>query len=141
MQKVNKAIKYFQTKNVRDTNNLLKAVSTYVAEKLGVKTTRSDGRSKEPWWKRRIERDIKKLRRNIGVLEGKRKDELRPRERYSVLERKYRIKTKGFGIVIEVLKQRVLAKKHERFDDTKKELSSAAIINCSPWIRTRFIER
>ena len=113
----------------------------YVAEKLRAKTTRNNGRSKEPWLRRRIERDIKKLRRNIGVLEGKRKDELRPRERYSVLERKYRIKTKGFGIVIEVLKQRVLAKKHERFDDTKKELSSAAIINCSPWIRTRFIER
>ena len=48
MQKMNKAIKYFQTTNVTDTNNLLKAVSMYVAEKLGVKTTRSDGRRKEP---------------------------------------------------------------------------------------------
>ena len=132
MQKVNKAIKYFQTTNVTDTNNLLKAVSMYVAEKLGVKTTRNDGRSKEPWWRRRIERDIKKLRRDIGVLERKRKGELRSRKRYSVLEKKYRIKTKGIGTVIEELKQRVLAKKHQRFDDTKKELSSTAKINCSP---------
>ena len=132
MQKVNKAIKYFQTTNVTDTNNLLKAVSMYVAEKLGVKTTRSDGRSKEPWWKRRIERDIKKLRRDIGVLECKRIGELRSRKRYSVLGRKYRIKTKGIETVIEELKQRVLAKKHHRFDDTKKELSSTTKINCLP---------
>ena len=45
----------------------------YVAQKLGVKTIRNDGRSKEPWRRRRIERDI-------GVLERERKDELRSRE-------------------------------------------------------------
>ena len=87
MQKVSKAIKYFHTTNVIDTNNWLKAVSMYVAEKLGAKTTRSDGRSKEPWWKR-IERDINKLRRDIGVLERKRKSELRSRKRHSVLKKK-----------------------------------------------------
>ena len=65
---MNKAIKYFETTNVTDRSNLVKAVSMYVAEKLGVKTTRNDGRSKEPRW-RRIERDIKKLRRDPGVLD------------------------------------------------------------------------
>ena len=33
-QKANKSIKYFEITNVTDTNNLLKAVSMYIAEKL-----------------------------------------------------------------------------------------------------------
>ena len=42
-----------------------------------MKTTRSDGQSKEPWWKRMIEKDIKKLRKDVGVLERKRNGKLR----------------------------------------------------------------
>ena len=95
----------------------------YVAEKLRAKTTRNNGRSKEPWLRRRIERDIKKLRRNIGVLERKRKCELRSRERYSILERKYRVNIKGIGMVIEELKQRILAKasKIRRYEERIKQ--------------------
>ena len=62
------------------------------------------------WWKGRIERDIKTLRRDINILERKRKDQLKAMGKYVELDRKYNIKKKGLTTVIEELKQRMMAK-------------------------------
>ena len=57
----NEPIKYFKSKNITETNGLIKAASVWVAEQIGLK--KRDYREKnEPRWKRRIEGDIKKLR-------------------------------------------------------------------------------
>lgn len=94
-QKVNK--KYYKT------NNLLKAVSIYVAEKLGLRKTQNEGQKTDPWWKRRIEKDINTLRKDIGPLERKKRGELRSKGKCIILERKYKIKVKGNVTVIEEL--------------------------------------
>ena len=76
-RRFNSVLKYIDTKNLSETNKLLKAVSIYVAERLGIKNKRGLKRNNEPWWKRRIENDINRLRKDIAVLERKRTGELR----------------------------------------------------------------
>ena len=65
--RVNEAIRYFKSKNITETNDLIKAASVWVAELIGL--TKSDYREKnEPRWKRRIEGDIKKLKQDVNLL-------------------------------------------------------------------------
>ena len=73
--RVNDAIKYFKSKNITETDDLIKAVSVWVAEQIGLK--KRDYREKnEPRWKRRIEGDIKKLRQDVNLLTKDLKDKL-----------------------------------------------------------------
>ena len=65
--RVNDAIKYFKTKYITETNDLIKAASVWVAEQIGLK--KRDYREKsESRWKRRIEGDIKKLRQDVNLV-------------------------------------------------------------------------
>ena len=62
--RVNEAIRYFKSKNITETNDLIKAASVWIAEQIGLK--KRDYREKnEPRWKCRIEGDIKKLRQDV----------------------------------------------------------------------------
>ena len=65
-----------------------------------------------PRWKRRIEGDIKRLRREENFMErGQRgKIEAKKKGQLKDLEEKYGVKRKGFRTVIEELKQRMIAK-------------------------------
>ena len=56
--KVNRVIELIETKNITQTNNLIKAAGVWVADQLGLKKSEG-GKKKDPWWKRRIEEDIK----------------------------------------------------------------------------------
>ena len=56
------------------------------------------------WWQGRIERDIKRIRKDINKLEREKRGELRKSRK------KYNIKGKGIITVLEELKQRILAK-------------------------------
>ena len=66
-EKVNKILKYLPTSNITETRNLITAASLLVGELMGVKPTNRDNR-KEPWWKKRIEGDITRLRSDLGRL-------------------------------------------------------------------------
>ena len=95
-EKLNKILKYLPTSNITETKNLITAASLLVGEMVGVKPTNRNNR-KEPWWKKRIEGDIARLRSDLGRLnacsrgnwrrknEGKKKD----------LENRHHIKKKG----------------------------------------------
>ena len=50
---------------------------------------------KEPWWKRRIQQSIQELPNNINFLERKRRGEIKKKEKYKVIEHKYRVKKNG----------------------------------------------
>ena len=66
--RVNEAIKYFKSKKITETNDLIKAAIVWVAEQIGLK--KRDYREKnEARWKRRIEEDIKKLKQNVNLLQ------------------------------------------------------------------------
>ena len=79
---VNNLLKYFAPSNITKTRNLIQAASSLVGELLGAK--KLTGKPKqEPWWKRRIEKDIDSLRKDLSVIEswfyGKWKIEVRPK--------------------------------------------------------------
>ena len=77
-----------------------------VITRLGVKINKTAGR-KEPMWTRRLQNKIKELRKDLSQLEvSKDKGGFKHWER---LERKYSIKLKTLSVVLEELKQRIVA--------------------------------
>ena len=61
----------------------------------------------EPWWKRKINKMINQVRKRINILERHQRREIRKKEIYKKIERKYNKKKKGIRAVIEELKQRL----------------------------------
>ena len=127
-KRVNRVLKYIKTQNITETNRLIKAASRAIAENLNLKVekriaTRKSNKCKEPWWKRRILGDIDTLSHDVAVLDRERKGELKNRSKFNLLNRKYRIKNKGLKVVLEELKQRILAKKGKikRYDQRIKQ--------------------
>ena len=92
-------LKYVKTNNITESNKLIKEVSIVVAENLGMKVnqqndigTRQRGKNQEPWWKRRIQSDIKKIQSEILILQRKERSELRTDSKYTGLKEKYSIR-------------------------------------------------
>ena len=54
---VNRVIELIETKNITQTNNLIKAAGVWVAEQFGLKKYEG-GKKKDPWGKRCIEEGI-----------------------------------------------------------------------------------
>ena len=109
--RVNEAIMYLKSKSITEKNNLIRAASVWVAERIGLK--KAEHRKKnEPRWKRRIEGDIKSLRQEVNFLEREVNGELglKKKRKLRELNERYRVKRKGLPTVIEELKQRMLAK-------------------------------
>ena len=88
------------------------AAALWVAKEVGMKKGKI-GEKKEPCWKRRIETDITNLRRHIRRLERERRGETggKGKRKIKELNAKYRMKKKRINLVIEELKQRLIAKK------------------------------
>ena len=107
--RINKVIDKIPTRTITETSNLINAASMYVVKELGLKQT-TQKQSKMPWWQRRIEEDIKRIRKDINLLEREKRGELRKSGKMEQLEKKYNIKGKGITTVLEELKQRILAK-------------------------------
>ena len=110
-KKVNRVVSDIQTTNITDTNKLINATAIYIGRQIGLTVGGCKGKgSKEPRWKRRIKDSIAELRRHVNILERSKQGKLKRKEKYTKLERKYNIKQKGEKVVIEELKQRLLAK-------------------------------
>ena len=106
--KVNRVIELIETK----TNNLMKAAGVWLADQLSFKRYES-GKKKDPWWKRRIEEDIKQPKKDINILERVKKGKIGARKegKTKLIEEKYGEKKKeGLTTEIEELKQSILAK-------------------------------
>ena len=120
--RINKVIDKIPTRTITETNNLINAARMYVAKELGLKQT-TQKQSKIPWWQRRIEGDIKRIRKDINLLEREKWGELRKSGKMEQLEKKYSIKGKGITTELEELKQRILAKaaKIKRYDQRRTQ--------------------
>ena len=118
VQNVNRVLGNIVTDNKTSTNNLVKACAILIGRKLGLKPSRKRRETIEPWWKRRINQSIKEIRGHINLFERKRRGDLKKTEKYKILEQKYKVKSKGLGIVLEESKQCLQAKsmKIERYD-------------------------
>ena len=132
IREVNKVLPYFQTSNISETNNLIIAVSVWVARLLELKRQRQTGTvHPEPWWKSRIERDIKDLQKSINLMTRHRNGEVKSREKIEKLYEKFSIRRKGIGTVLEELKQRVLAKKAkiDRYTERLQQFRQTRLFN------------
>ena len=100
--RVNRVIELIETKDITQTNNLIKAAGVWVAEQLGLKKYKG-GKKKDPWWKRRIEEDIKQLKTDINILERVKKGPIVARKegKAKLVKEKYRVKRKDLKTVIE----------------------------------------
>ena len=110
MARVNR-VELIETKNITQTINLIKAASVWVADQLGLKKYES-GKTRGPWWKRRIEEDMKQPKKDINILESVKKGQISARKegKTKLIQEKDGVKRKGLTTVIEELKQRILAK-------------------------------
>ena len=129
---VNGVLKQFETKNITETRDLLKAAAVVICERLGVKDTPTTRRER-PWRMRRIEGDIRRLRKDLSRLDSWSQGLwTRPKQRVKQdLERKHGIKEKGIHTVIEVVKQRILAKasKLKRYKGRKVQFDDNNLFN------------
>ena len=100
--RVNRVIELIETKDITQTNNLIKAAGVWVAEQLGLKKYKG-GKKKDPWWKRRIEEDIKQLKTDINILERVKKGPIVAHKegKAKLVKEKYRVKRKDLKTVIE----------------------------------------
>ena len=109
--KVNRVTEQIETKDTNQTNNLIRAAGVWVADQLGLKKYEG-GKKKDPWWKRRVEEDVKQLKKDINILERVKKEQIGARKegKVKLVEEKYGVKIKSLTTVIEELKQRIIAK-------------------------------
>ena len=75
VDRVNEAVKYLDSNSITETNSLIVAASVWVAEQIGLKNIEYRKKN-EPRWKRRIEGDIKRLRKDVNILERELKGEI-----------------------------------------------------------------
>ena len=109
--KVNRVTEQIETKNTNQTNNLIRTAGVWVADQLGLKKYEG-GKRKDPWWKRRVEEDVKQLKKDINILERVKKEQIGARKegKVKLVEEMYGVKIKSLTTVIEELKQRIIAK-------------------------------
>ena len=90
--KVEKVLCQFKTHSITKTNGLFKAAQR-----------------KEPMWRRRLQNKIKQLKKRLSQLESSKDKEVSKLRHWQALERKYSIRLKTLSVVIEELKQRIVA--------------------------------
>ena len=97
---------------ISDVNHLLYACSFVVAEKLGL-TKKGKGVRKvkeDPWWKRRIEKNIGAWRKDLSQLEELKRGRWKPSEsERKRLDQKYDLTRKGANDVCSSLKSKIHA--------------------------------
>ena len=105
-QAVNNVLRKPDTKNISETNRLTLAGANVVADLLQVKRTQRPRKeqNKEPWWKRRIMKQMKELRGDLRRLDQWSRRILKDKDKIEDLERKYHVKAKGMNVVLEGLK-------------------------------------
>ena len=104
---VDKVLSKFKTHSITKTNELFYA-GAFVTNKLAVKIDKV-ARRKEPMWKRRLQTKIKELRKDFSQLEASKDKGVSNFRHWERLERKYSIRGKRMNVVVEELKQRIIA--------------------------------
>ena len=66
----------------------------------------------------------------MSILERKKREEIKKKEKYKVTELKYRVKKKVLNVVLEELKQRIQAKA-TKIKSMIKEMNSIELTDCS----------
>ena len=70
--KVNEAVKRIQTHNITELNSFLCAAAYATTERMGMLKERRERRTDEPFWKRRVKRNIDTWRKDLSKIEERR---------------------------------------------------------------------
>ena len=110
--KVNAFLTEIKSDYIIETNKLIRACFIFVGKKVGLKPNQRRGNPvKVPWWKQeRIKQSVKELQKHINILERKKREEIKKKQKYRVIEHKYVVQKKVLDVVLEELKQRIQAK-------------------------------
>ena len=119
-EKVDRVLQHvtLRMETLKQLNNVFKAVGNVVAELVGEKKKRAD-KKRETWWKRRIQGEIKELRKVLSRLVTMKEMKLGNPQLVKTLREKYKVREKGYDLFIEELQQRITANrmKIKRYDD------------------------
>ena len=119
---VGRVLSHITTKDITETNNLIRAAAFVVGRSLGIKKG-TKGVPKEPPWKQRQKKQTDERRKDISRLNCILRKEPVKRRVQVTLDHKYKTKEKGFQVFLEELKQRVTAKaaKRRRYENRVKQ--------------------
>ena len=93
-----------ETTNITDSKKFIKATAIYITRQAGLKIGGCKGKgSKEPRWKRRSKASIEEYGGMLTFQGRYKHGQLKRKEKYSKLERKYNIGQKEEKVVIEEL--------------------------------------
>ena len=106
--KVDKVLSKFKTHSIKKTKESFCAGAFVVTNRLGEKID-VVAWGKEPMWQRRLQNKIKELRKDLSQLEASKDKSVCNFRHWERLGRKYRIRVKRLNVVIEELKQRIIA--------------------------------
>ena len=109
VNKINRVLEVMSTSNITETNKLLKAAGCVVAKHLGYMKEKKKNARKEPWWKQRIKKKIKTMRKELSQLDRLKKQEIKKPQLRETIKKKYQLKNKSMDVVMEELKQRIVA--------------------------------
>jgi hypothetical protein len=117
LEKIDAEINKLELTDLTEVNNIAYACARTVTEAMGMKIGKRAA-ARIPAWKERIQRKIEKLRRNLSQVEAWKAGALKNEDVKKRLESTYHIRDKGLAVVIEHLKQRVvaMAAKLQRYD-------------------------
>ena len=106
--KVDKVLCKLKTYSITKTNELFYAGAVAFTNRLGVKINKAAER-KEQMWRRRLQNKIKELMKDLSQLESSKYKDVSNVKHWQTLERKYSIRVKTLGVVIEELKEKIVA--------------------------------
>ena len=101
-------LKKIESKDLTENNNLFylgAALVTKVFEK-----DKTKGEKKQPWWKRRLESQVKELNKDLGRLNALLEGKKMKKKHQDNLQKRYKLKEKGKQKVKEEILQRIKAK-------------------------------
>ena len=106
--KVDKVLSKFKTHSITKTNELFYAGALVVTNRLGV-NIENVAWTKEPMWKRRLQNKTKELRKDLRQLEASKDKNISNFRHWERLKTKYSSRVERLNVVIEELKQRIIA--------------------------------
>ena len=98
--------------NITELNDLVHAGAVVVKEMLGDKKRKNTGI--EPWWKRRMEVQVKQLNKDLGHINTLTERKNIKKKHKDGLERRYKLKQRGLPVTREEIKERIKAKNNKR---------------------------
>ena len=98
-----------QVKDITHVKDLMYGGAALVTEMVGMR--RKQKEKKEPWWRRRLEDQVRHLNKDLSRINNLIQQKEIKKRHQDFLQRKYKMKPKSLQTVREEIKQRIAAKK------------------------------